>query len=141
MLCVEDILDAMKWARSIGGAKTLVQRTLANYGAIKDWVDTASWIDFLAADPAYRSPTSVCLKSADPLITALSKDDQAAFFKKLTGMLAAEKVAYDIASYRDAPPGLRIWCGATVEADDLKALTAWIDWAYGLCRADLQKAA
>ncbi len=141
MLCIEDALDAMAWARSVGGSKGLAQRTQANFKVIKDWVEQTSWIEFLASDPAVRSPTSVCLKPSDPAVTGLSKDDQAAFFKKLTSLLDAEKVAFDIGSYRDAPAGLRIWCGATVEADDLKALTGWLDWAYAVCRADLKAAA
>jgi phosphoserine aminotransferase len=101
-------------------------------------VEVTPWIDFLAADPAFRSPTSVCLKAADPVVAALGKEEQTAFFKKITGMLAEEKVAYDIDAYRDAPPGLRIWCGATVEAGDIKALTSWLDWAYASCRPSLQ---
>lgn len=141
MLCVEDVLDAMAWARTVGGSKGLCQRTQNNYKAIKEWVEKSSWIDFLCADAATRSPTSVCLKPKDPAVAGLSKDDQTAFFKKLTSMLEAEKVAYDINSYRDAPTGLRIWCGATVEAEDLKALTQWLDWAYGTCRAELKAAA
>lgn len=141
MLCVEDVLDAMAWARTVGGGKGLCQRTQNNYKVMKEWVEKSSWIDFLCADAATRSPTSVCLKPKDPAIAGLSKDDQTAFFKKLTSLLEAEKVAYDINSYRDAPTGLRIWCGATVEADDLKALTQWLDWAYGTCRSELKAAA
>jgi len=141
MLCVEDALAAMNWARSAGGSKGLAQRTQNNFKALKEWVDRTSWITYLCEDAAGRSPTSVCLKPADPALTSLSKDDQSTFFKKLTSMLETEKVAYDINSYRDAPPGLRIWCGATVEADDLKALTAWLDWAYAVCRAELKAAA
>ena len=137
MLCVEDALDAMAWAKSIGGADALAARTRANFGVIEKWVETTPWIDFLTSDPVIRSPTSVCLKAADPTVTALDGEAQTAFFKKLTGMLAEEKVAYDIDAYRDAPPGLRIWCGATIEAEDLKALTPWLDWAYALCRQSL----
>jgi phosphoserine aminotransferase len=141
MLCVEDALSAMAWARSVGGSPALAERTQKNYGVLKAWVEKTPWIDFLAADPAVRSPTSVCLKPADAAVTALSKDEQSAFFKKLTGMLEKEGVAFDINSYRDAPPGLRIWCGATVEADDLQALTVWLDWAYAACRAEIKAAA
>ncbi|MFY9287126.1 MAG: phosphoserine transaminase [Alphaproteobacteria bacterium] len=141
MMCVEDALAAMAWARSVGGSKGLCERTQKNARVLQDWVTQSSWIEYLAEDAAVRSPTSVCLKPKDAVIKAMSRDDQTAFFKKLTGMLEAEKVAYDIASYRDAPPGLRIWCGATVEASDLKALTGWLDWAYATCRADLKAAA
>ncbi|HEU0118010.1 MAG TPA: phosphoserine transaminase, partial [Alphaproteobacteria bacterium] len=141
MMCVEDALSALNWARSVGGSKGLSQRTKANYAALGGWVEKSSWVTFLPQDAGTRSPTSVCLKPKDPAVAALSKDDQAAFFKKITGMLEAEKVAFDINSYRDAPPGLRIWCGATVEAKDLEALTAWLDWAYAVCRAELKAAA
>lgn len=141
MMCVEDALAAMAWAKSIGGATGLAQRTRTNSKTLSDWVEKSPWIEFLPSDPGVRSPTSVCLKPKDPAIAALGKEDQTAFFKKLTGMLEAEKVAFDINSYRDAPPGLRIWCGATVEAKDLQALTAWLDWAYATCRAELKAAA
>lgn len=141
MLCIEDALDAMAWARSVGGSKGLAQRTQANFKVIREWVERTPWVDFLASDPTVRSPTSVCLKPTDPVVMALSKDEQTNFFKKLTSMLDAEKAAYDINSYRDAPPGLRIWCGATVEADDLRALTVWINWAYGICQQGIGKIA
>lgn len=141
MLCVEDALDAMAWARSVGGADGLAKRTLANAKALGEWVERTSWIDYLCSDPAVRSPTSVCLKFADPALTALSIDDQNAFSKKLVSMLDKEGAAYDIGAYRDAPPGLRIWCGATVETDDIKALTEWLDWAYGVCASEIKKAA
>ena len=131
----------MAWARSIGGAEGLQKRTLANAKALGEWVAKTSWLDFLCEDAAVRSPTSICLKLADPALTSLSIDDQNAFCKKLTGMLDKEGAAYDIGAYRDAPPGLRIWCGATVEADDIQTLTQWIDWAYGVCRAELKAAA
>jgi phosphoserine aminotransferase len=141
MLCVEDALDAMAWARGVGGAKGLAARTQNNFRALAAWVEKTPWIDFLASNPATRSPTSVCLKLADPALTALSKDDQAAFCKKLAALLESEKAAYDIGSYRDAPPGLRIWCGATVEASDIEALTAWLDWGYAQCKSELKVAA
>ncbi|MDD3371284.1 MAG: phosphoserine aminotransferase, partial [Alphaproteobacteria bacterium] len=134
MLCVEDALDALAWARSIGGAEGMARQTQKNFKIVSDWVERTPWIDFLASDPAARSPTSVCLIPAAPELTALSKEDQTAFFKKLTSALDAENVAHDIGSYRDAPPGLRIWCGATVLSDDLEALTKWLDWAYIACR-------
>jgi phosphoserine aminotransferase len=141
MICVEDALDAMSWARSVGGAKGLAQRTQANAKVIADWVAKTPWITYLTENPVHRSPTSVCLKAKDSALLAMSKDDQAAFFKKLASMLEKEGVAFDIGSYRDAPPGLRIWCGSTVEADDVKALTAWLDWAYPVCRSELKAAA
>jgi phosphoserine aminotransferase len=142
MLCVEDALDAMAWARSVGGAKGLAQRTQANFTVIADWVGSSNkWVGFLAENPAHRSPTSVCLKLTDPALAALGKDDQAAFCKKVTSLLEKEGVAFDINSYRDAPPGLRIWCGATVEADDLKALTVWLDWAFAVCSSEVRAAA
>jgi phosphoserine aminotransferase len=141
MICVEDAIDAMAWARSVGGAAGLQKRTLANAKALGEWVEKATWVDFLCADPATRSPTSVCLKLSDPALTALSSDEQNAFVKKLTSLLDKEGTAFDIGAYRDAPPGLRIWCGATVETDDINVLTQWLDWAYGVCRAELKKAA
>lgn len=138
MLCVEDVLDAMAWARSVGGAKGLAQRTQANFKALNDWVKATAWIDFLCADVAARSPTSVCLKVVDPVLTALSSDEQAAFCKKVASLLEKEGVAYDINSYRDAPPGFRIWCGSTIDAADVSSLTAWLDWAFAVCRAEIK---
>ncbi len=117
MLCVEDYLDTLVWAKSIGGLKALIARADANTKAIADWVARTPWIDFLAKDPAIRSNTSVCLKVVDPAVTqAAAPDAQAAFVKGIAAALEKEGVAYDIDAYRDAPPGLRIWCGATVEA-------------------------
>ena len=141
MMCVEDALDAMAWARSIGGARGLAQRTQANYRALAHWVDRTPWIDFLAADPASRSPTSVCLRLADSVAASMSLQQQASFCKRLVALLEKEGVAYDIGSYRDAPPGLRVWCGATIESDDIQALVAWIDWAYATVRAETSVAA
>jgi phosphoserine aminotransferase len=137
MMCVEDALDAMAWARSVGGARGLAQRTQENFRTLAQWVDRTLWIDFLAGDPASRSPTSVCLKLADPATASMSLEQQAAFCKRLTSMLEKEGVAYDVGSYRDAPPGLRVWCGATIERDDIQALTAWFDWAYATLRAEM----
>jgi phosphoserine aminotransferase len=137
MLCVEDYLDALKWASSIGGLAELRARADRNLATLAAWVDQTPWVTFLAADPANRSNTSVCLKVVDPTITALSPDGQADFAKKLAGLLEKEGVALDIGGYRDAPPGLRIWCGATVEADDLEALTPWLDWAFAQVSAEL----
>ena len=141
MLCLEDYLDALAWAKSLGGSKALIARSDANAKVLSDWVARTPWIAFLANDPATRSNTSVCLKVVDPAITALTLDAQAAFAKNLSALLEKEGVAYDIAFYRDAPPGLRIWCGATVEASDLEALTPWLDWAFAETKAALPKAA
>ncbi len=141
MLCVEDYLDALQWAKALGGAKALFGRADANAAAIAEWVERTPWIDFLATVPATRSNTSVCLKVVDPAVAALPADAQAAFAKALASFLEKEKVAYDIGSYRDAPAGLRIWCGATVETADIQALTAWLDAAYALEKAKLAKAA
>jgi phosphoserine aminotransferase len=141
MLCVEDYLDALEWARSIGGLKTLLKRADANLKAIADWAAKTPWIDFLARVPATRSNTSVCLKVVDKEVTALPAEAQAAFAKALASALEKEKVAYDIGAYRDAPPGLRIWCGATVETADVVALTLWLDWAFAEEKAKLAKAA
>ena len=141
MLCVEDYIDALNWAKSLGGVKALFARADANAKAIADWVAKTPWIDFLAKVPATRSNTSVCLKVVDPAISALSADAQAAFAKALAGLLEKEKVAFDIGAYRDAPPGLRIWCGATVETSDVEALTHWLDFAFVQEKAKLAKAA
>jgi len=130
MLAVEDYLDALNWAESIGGLPALMKRADANLKVVEDFVATRDWLAFLAEDPATRSNTSVCLKLTDPALNDLSADDQAAVPKKLAAILEEEKVAYDINGYRDAPPGLRIWCGATVESADLEALMPWLDWAY-----------
>ena len=127
MLCVEDCLDALRWARDIGGLKALSARADANAAALGAWVAATPWVDYLARDPATRSNTSVCLRIVDPVLAA--KDDGAAFVKDLVERLEAEGVAYDIGAYRDAPPGLRVWCGPTVETADVRALTHWLDWA------------
>ena len=140
MLCVEDAIDALKWGASIGGLPEMQRRADANLGALADWVAKTPWVEFLAADPATRSNTSVCLKVVDPAVTALSDDAQADFAKKLAASLEKEGVALDIGGYRDAPAGLRIWCGATVETSDLEALTPWLDWAFASVAADLQAA-
>lgn len=140
MLCVEDAIDALKWGASIGGLPEMQRRADANLAALADWVAKTPWVEFLAADPATRSNTSVCLKVVDPAVTALSDDAQADFAKKLAAVLEKEGVALDIGGYRDAPAGLRIWCGATVETSDLEALTPWLDWAFASTSADLQAA-
>jgi phosphoserine aminotransferase len=141
MLCVEDYLDTLVWAKSVGGLKGLIGRSDANTKVIADWVARTPWIDFLAKDPAIRSNTSVCLKVVDAAITKLAPDAQAAFVKTLAAALEKEDVAYDIDAYRDAPPGLRIWCGATIEARDVEALTQWLDWAFAKTKEALPKAA
>jgi phosphoserine aminotransferase len=140
MLCVEDYIDALQWSKSIGGLDGLIGRADANLKAMADWVAKTDWVDFLAGDAAIRSNTSVCLKIVDPAITALSTEQQAAFVKQIPALLDKEKVAYDIDGYRDAPPGLRIWCGATVETSDVAALTHWLDWAFATAKAALPKA-
>ena len=137
MLCVEDYLDALKWAQKIGGLTELRRRADTNLSVIADWVEKTPWVDFLPIKPETRSNTSVCLKVVDPKITALDAAAQADFAKKLASLLEKEVVALDIGAYRDAPPGLRIWCGATIEASDLDALTPWLDWAYLVASADL----
>src|SRR6266480_4023324 len=140
MLCVEDYLDTLIWAKSIGGHMALIARSDANTKAIAGWVARTPWIDFLAQNPAVRSNTSVCLKVVDPAVLKLSADAQAAFVKSLAAALEKEGVAYDIDAYRDAPPGLRIWCGATVETRDVEALTLWLDWAFARTKDALPKA-
>jgi len=141
MLCVEDYLDALNWGKSIGGLKALMARADANTKVLADWKAKTSWIDFLASDPAIRSNTSVCLKIVDPAITSLTPDLQADFCKKLVALVEKENAGFDFAHYRDAPAGLRIWCGATVEAKDVALLTQWIDWAFAETKAQLPKAA
>src|SRR5262250_1546152 len=130
MLCVEDYLDALQWAKSIGGLKALMARADANAKAVATWVGRTPCVDFLASNPATRSNTSVCLKVVDAAVTALPVDAQSAFAKALAGAVEKEGAGYDIAHYRDAPPGLRIWCGASVEASDVEMLTQWLDWAF-----------
>ena len=141
MLCVEDYLDALRWAKSIGGLGALMARADANAKVISDWVARTPWVDFLARDPAIRSNTSVCLKVVDPAVMALPADAQEAFAKALAVAVEKEGVGYDIGHYRDAPPGLRIWCGSTVEAADLEALTLWLDWAFASVSEALPRAA
>ncbi len=137
MLCVEDYLDALTWAEEIGGLAALRARADGNLALIEAWVGQTDWVDFLATDPATRSNTSVCLKIVDPRICALSAEAQAAAAKKLSALLDAESVAFDIGAYRDAPPGLRIWAGATIEREEVEALLPWLDWAFASVAADL----
>jgi phosphoserine aminotransferase len=141
MLCVEDYLDALGWAESIGGLKVLCARADANARALLDWAERTPWLENLAADPATRSNTSVCLKIVDPAVARLPIEAQRAFVKQLEAMLDKENAARDIAGHRDAPPSLRIWCGSTVETADLEALTPWLDWAFAEAKAGLAKAA
>jgi len=140
MLCVEDYLDALHWAQSIGNLAGLMARADANTKAISDFVARQPGIDFLAHDPKTRSNTSVCLIFTDPAVTALSADQQAAFAKSVASLLEKEGVALDIGAYRDAPAGLRIWCGATVETADVETLTHWIAWAMAEAKAALPAA-
>jgi phosphoserine aminotransferase len=137
MLCVEDYIDALSWAKSIGGLDSLIARVEANAKVMADWVERTSWIDFLAADPSIRSTTAVCLKIVDPLVIAHGRDADAAFAAEMVNLLEAQDAAYDVGSYRDAPPGLRIWCGPTVDASDLEALTLWLDYAYSQAKCAL----
>lgn len=134
LLAVEDAIDGLKWAEAIGGQKALMGRSRANLAAIAQWVERTPWIDFLVQDPAARSWTSVCLKIIDDWFERLAPDAQRAAVKRLEALLDAEGVAWDIAGHRDAPPGLRIWCGSTVERSDVEALLPWLDWAYGEVR-------
>ena len=129
MLCVEDAIDGLRWAQKVGGLPALIARSEANLAAIAAWVGSSNWAAFLADDAATRSCTSVCLKIVAPWFTALPLDGQAKAAKRLAGILEQQGVAYDIAAYRDAPPGLRIWAGATVETADIEALLPWLDWA------------
>ena len=141
MLCVEDYLDALKWGRSVGGLKGLVGRANRNAAVIHDYVARTPWLQNLAEDPATRANTGVCLRIVDPAVLALPAAEQRAFANQLVGLIEAQGVGYDFGAYRDAPPGLRIWCGATVEASDLAALAEWLDWAYAELRRGLAKAA
>jgi phosphoserine aminotransferase len=135
MLCVEDALDGLRWAERIGGLPALIARSEANLGVIAEWVAARDWIDFLAEDPATISCTSICLKITAPWFAALDAAGQAEAAKRIASALDKEGAAYDIASYRDAPPGLRIWGGATVETADIEALLPWLDWAYAQAEA------
>jgi len=141
MLCVEDYLDALAWAKSVGGLKGLLGRAEANFKVLADFAARTPWIDFFAEDPATRSNTSVCLKVVDPAVTALDLAGQEAFVRAVAARLDKEGVAYDIAFHRDAPPHFRIWAGATIEAADLAVLTEWLDWGFALEKAALKQAA
>ena len=137
MVCVEDALDGLAWGETLGGGSALIARSNANLAAIAEWVARSDWADFLASDPAVRSSTSVCLKIVDPWFESLDAELQASVPKKLDALLEAEGAAFDINGYRDAPPGLRIWAGSTVETSDLEKLFPWLDWAFATVKADL----
>jgi phosphoserine aminotransferase len=136
LLCVEDALDSLAWVEKIGGRKLTIERSEANLASIARWVDRTPWVDFLAARKEIRSCTSICLQIVDPWFMGLSKEDRAAAAKKLVALLEEEGVAYDVNAYRDAPPGLRIWGGATVENEDIEALLPWLDWAFEQTKAE-----
>ena len=141
LLCVEDALDGLRWAESIGGRAALIARAESNLAAVADWVAASDWADFLAEDPATRSCTSICLKVVDGWFVGLAAEQQATVAKRMVALLEAEAVAFDIGAYRDAPPGLRIWGGATVESADIRALLPWLDWAYASVKAEQAAAA
>jgi len=141
MLCVEDAIDGLKWAESVGGQPALVKRSEANLAAIAKWIGTSPWAKFLVEDEKVRSCTSVTIAYKDPAVTALPEDKQKEFDKKIASLLDKEGVAHDIASYKTAPAGIRIWCGATVETSDIEALCPWLDWAFEEARRSLAQAA
>lgn len=143
MLAVEDCLDALEWVKNIGGLTETIKRSEDNFAVVEKWVENTNWIDFLAVKPETRSTTSVCLKITDDWFGSLAQDEQTAFIKTMTKLLDQEGAAYDIAGYRDAPAGLRIWCGSTIESADVKALLPWLEWSYetAKCKAGESKAA
>lgn len=141
LLCLEDYILSLDWAVSIGGVDALIARADRNAAALDSWVQATDWVDHLAQDPATRSNTSVCLSIVDPAFQALAHDEQARFVKSMVAILEEEKAAYDVASYRDAPPGLRIWTGATVEKADIEDLCPWLDWAFATVRQSFADAA
>src|SRR5579862_1840545 len=141
MLCVEDYLDALNWGKSVGGLKALMARADANLKVLEQWQAKTPWIDFLAKTPSIRSNTSVCLKVTDPAVASLTSDAQIDFIKRMVGLVEKEGAGYDFAGHRDAPSGLRIWCGSTAERSDVEALTLWLDWAYAKAKDALAKAA
>jgi phosphoserine aminotransferase len=141
MLCVEDYLDTLGWAQSIGGLEALIARADANTAALSAWVAKTPWVDFIAKDPATRSNTSVCLTIVDPAVGAMDSAAQRLFIKAMVEMLEKEAVAYDIGAHRDAPPGLRVWCGPTVETSDVETLTPWLDFAFETTKEKFAEAA
>lgn len=136
MLCVEDALDGLRWADAIGGLKALKIRSRTNFETVARWVEQRDWVEFLAVEPAQRSTTSICLRIVAPWFAGQSVEIQQKIVKALTAMIADEGAGFDLASYRDAPPGLRIWGGATVEAEDIETLLPWLDWAYESVRME-----
>ncbi|HEY1636967.1 MAG TPA: phosphoserine transaminase [Rhizomicrobium sp.] len=130
MLALEDYLDTLGWAESIGGLPALIARSQANFRALSNWVRESDWVDFLARDPRSRSNTSVCLQITDPVFTRLDEQAQRAMVKRFVALLESEQAAYDVGGHANAPPGLRIWCGATVDSSDIEALAPWLDWAW-----------
>lgn len=138
VITIEDWIDALEWARAAGGIDELIRRTDANYAVLADWVGRTSWVDFLAAEPETRSTTSVCLKIVDPRVGALDEAERQAFVKRIKALLEAEAVAFDVESHRNAPAGLRIWCGCTVDTADVAALTPWLEWAFDEAVAELK---
>jgi phosphoserine aminotransferase len=141
MLCIEDVLDSLRWAESIGGADELICRSRSNFSIIEDWVEATSWIDFLASSSATRSPTSVCLKIVDPWFAALTSSSKQDFVDRLCSLLQEERAAFDINGYRDAPPGIRLWAGATVEKNNIVSLLPWLDWAFAQVKTFAQQRA
>jgi phosphoserine aminotransferase len=141
MLCVEDYIDALEWAKSIGGQSGMTKRANANLAAVEKWVAKTPWAEFLARDKATRSNTSICIAVVDPAIEALSPDAKFNFIRGMAAMLEKEDAAYDVAGHRDAPPHIRIWGGATVETSDIEALLPWLEWAFAESKAALSKAA
>ncbi len=137
MLCVEDALDGLAWAESIGGLDGMIARVTANHRAVVDWVGRTGWVDFLCPDKAIRSTTANCLTFADPWAAGLAPASRRALVQEVAGILAAEGVAYDIVTHRDAPPGLRLWSGPTVETENLNALFPWLDWAFAGAKAEM----
>jgi phosphoserine aminotransferase len=140
MLTVEDWLDGLKWAARVGGLPELQRRTQANFALLSEWVSRTPWIAFLAEDPAIRSETSVVLQFTDPVVASLDGPGRTAFMNRFCSLLEREGVGFDLQSHRSAPAGLRIWCGCTVETEDLEALTPWLEWAWRAALAELQTA-
>lgn len=141
MLAVEDCLDALRWVKEIGGAPQTIKRALGNLAALENWVSKTPWIDFLVSDPSCRSRTSVCLKITDPWFVSLGDEEKEGFIAAFCRLLDKEEAAKDIKSYKSAPPGLRLWCGATAETADIEALIPWLEWAFEMTRAQAQKQA
>ena len=133
---LEDWIDGVEWGLSVGGLDALIARTEANAATLDEWVRRSRWGDYLADDPAIRSTTSVCLKIVDPRVTTLDEDARFAFTRRMKALLEGEGAAFDVESHRNAPAGLRIWCGCTVETADIEALTPWLDWAFETALAE-----